>query len=76
VGSEWQVFVPSNLGYGRVKDRAMRYGSLLIYDVELLNAEKEGAHPNQHRGLGGRVGHSLDEDLLPPLSRSSLNDSQ
>ncbi len=65
VGSRWQVFIPYNLAYGRVGERAERFGSVLIYDIELLGAEPENAHPNQHHS-SGRVGHSLDEDLLPP----------
>lgn len=74
VGSRWQIFVPYNLAYGRLKERATGYGSVLIYDLELIAAEKERAHPNQHHGLGGRVGHSLDEDLLPPIFRASLSE--
>lgn len=62
VGSKWQIFIPYNLAYGRVGERATGFGSTLIYDVELLAAEPENAHP--HPGMG-RVGHSLDEDLLP-----------
>jgi FKBP-type peptidyl-prolyl cis-trans isomerase len=73
-GSKWQIFVPYNIAYGRLKERAVAYGSMLIYDLELVSAEREGSHPNQHHGHGGRVGHSLDEDLLPPIFRSSLND--
>jgi FKBP-type peptidyl-prolyl cis-trans isomerase FklB len=65
VGSRWQVFIPYNLAYGRVGERADRFGSVLIYDIELLGAEPENAHPGQHHS-SGRVGHSLDEDLLPP----------
>jgi FKBP-type peptidyl-prolyl cis-trans isomerase len=76
VGSKWQIFVPYNLAYGRLKDRAVGFGSVLIYDLELVAAEREGAHPNQHHGPGGRVGHSLDEDLLPPIFRSSLINEQ
>lgn len=64
VGSEWQIFVPYSLAYGRVGDRAAGFGSALIYDLELLSSEPENAHPNQHHS-SGRVGHSLDEDLLP-----------
>lgn len=73
-GSKWQIFVPYNIAYGRLKERAVRFGSVLIYDLELISAEREGARPNQHHSSGGRVGHSLDEDLLPPIFRSSLND--
>jgi FKBP-type peptidyl-prolyl cis-trans isomerase len=65
VGSEWQVFIPYNLAYGRMGERATGFGSTLIYDIEVLGAEPENAHPNQHHS-SGRVGHSLDEDLLPP----------
>lgn len=64
VGSEWQIFVPYNLAYGRVGERADGFGSTLIYNLELISAEPENAHPNQHHS-SGRVGHSLDEDLLP-----------
>jgi FKBP-type peptidyl-prolyl cis-trans isomerase FklB len=64
VGSEWQIFVPYNLAYGRVGERADGFGSTLIYDLELISAEPENARPNQHHS-SGRVGHSLDEDVLP-----------
>jgi len=76
VGSKWQVFVPSNLAYGRVKDRVVGFGSVLIYEIELVSAELEGSRPNQHHGPGGRVGHSLDEQILPPLYQPSLNNPQ
>jgi FKBP-type peptidyl-prolyl cis-trans isomerase FklB len=65
VGDRWEIVVPYNLAYGRVGERAAGFGSTLVYDLELLNAEPENAHPNRHQG-SGRVGHSLDEDLLPP----------
>jgi hypothetical protein len=71
-GSKWQIFVPNNLAYGRLKDRAVGFGSVLVYELELVSAEREGARPNQHHSPGGRVGHSLDEDLLPPIARPSL----
>jgi len=73
VGSRWQIFVPYNLAYGRLKDRAVGFGSVLVYDLELISAEREGSRPGQHHGQGGRVGHSLDEDLLPPIFRSALS---
>lgn len=72
-GSKWQIYVPYTLAYGRVKDRAVGYGSVLVYELELVSAERESARPNQHRSPGGRVGHSLDEDILPPIFRSSLS---
>jgi len=76
VGSKWQIFVPYSLAYGRLKQRVVGFGSVLIYDLELISAELEGSRPNQHHGLGGRVGHSLDEELLPPIYRSSLDNPQ
>ncbi len=72
VGSKWQIYVPYNLGYGRLKQRAVGFGSVLIYELELVSAELEGSSPNQHHGPGGRAGHSLDEDLLPPILRSAF----
>lgn len=68
VGSRWQIFVPYSLAFGHPGEQATGYGSTLIYDMELLNAEAENAHPNQHHGAG-RLGHTLDEDLLPPKFR-------
>ncbi len=67
VGSKWQVYVPYNLAYGRLKQRAVGFGSILVYELELVSAELEGSRPNQHHGGGGRAGHSLDEALLPPI---------
>jgi FKBP-type peptidyl-prolyl cis-trans isomerase len=75
VGSKWQIYVPYNLAYGRLKDRAVGFGSALIYDLELISAESESAHPNQHHGPGGQAGHSLDEALLPPIFRSSMENT-
>jgi FKBP-type peptidyl-prolyl cis-trans isomerase FklB len=70
VGSEWQVYVPYNLAYAHLSDKVERSGSTLIYDLELVNAESETARPNQHHGAG-RMGHWLEEDLLPPRIKSS-----
>ena len=75
VGSRWQIYVPYNLAYGHVGEQAQGYGLPLIYDLELVNAESETARPNQHHGAG-RLGHSLDEDLLPAKFRSSTESSQ
>ncbi len=65
VGSEWQIFVPYNLAFGHPGEQATGFGSTLIYDMELVRAEAENARPNQHHA-SGRLGHTLDEDLLPP----------
>ncbi len=75
VGSKWQVYVPYNLAYGRLKDRTVGFGSALIYDLELISAESESAHPNQHHGPGGQAGHPLDEALLPPTFHSSMENT-
>lgn len=75
-GSKWQIFVPNTLAYGRLKERAVGFGSVLVYELELVSAERENARPNQHHNLGGRVGHSLDEDLLPPIARSTWGNPQ
>lgn len=65
VGSEWQIVVPYNLAFGHQGEQSTGYGSTLIYDMALLRAESESARPNQHHS-SGRLGHTLDEDLLPP----------
>lgn len=75
VGSHWQIFVPYNIAYGHLGERTSRFGSALIYDLELVNAESETAHPNQHHS-SGRLGHSLDEDLLPAKFRTSAETSR
>jgi len=75
VGSKWEIFVPYTLAYGHVGDQTLGYGSTLIYDLELVNAESETAHPNQHHGTG-RLGHTMDEDLLPAKFRSSVQNSR
>ena len=37
VGSKWQIYVPSDLGYGdRSKGKIIKPGSTLIFDIELL----------------------------------------
>jgi FKBP-type peptidyl-prolyl cis-trans isomerase FklB len=40
VGSKWRLFVPSNLGYGDQQAGAIKPGSTLIFDVELLGIVK------------------------------------
>jgi FKBP-type peptidyl-prolyl cis-trans isomerase FkpA len=75
VGSEWQVYVPYNLAYAHMSDKVERSGSTLIYDLELVNAESETARPNQHHGAG-RMGHWLEEDVLPPRIRSTAEASK
>jgi FKBP-type peptidyl-prolyl cis-trans isomerase FklB len=74
-GSKWQIYVPYNLAYGRLRDRAVGFGSTLIYDLELISAELEGSRPNQHHGPGGQAGHSLDEALLPSIFRYSMDNT-
>jgi FKBP-type peptidyl-prolyl cis-trans isomerase len=64
VGSKWQIFAPSDLIFNQ-QGGQFGFGSTLIYEVELTNAESESARPGQHKGTG-RLGHALDEDLLPP----------
>lgn len=71
VGSQWQIYIPYTLAYGHLGEEAQGYGSTLVYDIELLTAESETAHPNQHHSAG-RLGHTLDEDLLPPKFHASL----
>jgi FKBP-type peptidyl-prolyl cis-trans isomerase FklB len=71
VGSEWQVYIPYTLAYGHLGEEAQGFGSTLVYDVELFAAESETAHPNKHHSAG-RLGHTLDEDLLPAKFRASV----
>jgi FKBP-type peptidyl-prolyl cis-trans isomerase FklB len=71
VGSKWQIFVPYTLAYGHVGEQAERFGSPLIYELELLNSESETAHPNQHHSTG-RLGHTMDEDLVPAKAHSTI----
>ncbi len=40
VGSKWQVFIPSQLGYGNNQSGPIPPGSTLIFDVELLAVVK------------------------------------
>ena len=42
-GAKWQVFVPPELAYGTNPQRGIPGGSLLIFDVELLNVKPSGA---------------------------------
>jgi FKBP-type peptidyl-prolyl cis-trans isomerase FklB len=68
-GSKWQIFLPADLVYHPRGAQAPGFGSTLVYEVELLSAEPESAHPSEHHGAG-RLGHSLDEDILPPAPAS------
>ena len=44
-GAHWQVWVPPDLGYGDNPRPQIPGGSLLAFDVELLNAEAPAAEP-------------------------------
>jgi len=69
-GSKWQIFVPFELVSIHQKEESIGYGSTLIYEIELIAAEAENAHPNHHHGAGGQLGHSLDEVFLPRKTTS------
>jgi FKBP-type peptidyl-prolyl cis-trans isomerase FklB len=75
VGSKWQIFVPYSMAYGHVGEQAERFGLPLIYEFELVNAESETAHPNQHHGTG-RLGHTMDEDLVPAKIHPTVDSAQ
>jgi FKBP-type peptidyl-prolyl cis-trans isomerase FklB len=46
VGSKWKLFIPSNLAYGdRDAGQAIKGGSTLIFDVELLSIETQDTTP-------------------------------
>jgi FKBP-type peptidyl-prolyl cis-trans isomerase len=64
-GSKWQIFAPSELAYGYERRRDPGTETTLVYELELISAEPESAHPGEHHG-GGRLGHPLDEDFFPP----------
>ncbi|HEY4877349.1 MAG TPA: FKBP-type peptidyl-prolyl cis-trans isomerase, partial [Puia sp.] len=40
VGSKWRLFIPSDLAYGDQGSQAIKPGSTLIFDVELLEIIK------------------------------------
>jgi FKBP-type peptidyl-prolyl cis-trans isomerase FkpA len=75
VGSKWQILVPYNLAFASQEEQAVGFGSTLVYEMELLAAESETARPNQHHS-SGRLGHALDEDLLPPKFYSAMDRAQ
>ena len=41
-GAKWQLFVPSELGYGKNPQPGIPAGSLLIFEVELLSVSSNG----------------------------------
>lgn len=47
VGSKWKLFVPSQLGYGERIGRGskLKPNETLVFEVELMNIEKEEAQP-------------------------------
>jgi FKBP-type peptidyl-prolyl cis-trans isomerase FklB len=48
VGSEWQLFIPSNLAYGeRAVGRDIGPNATLIFDIELLSIKEEAKKPDK-----------------------------
>ena len=46
LGSKWQIFIPSQLAYGqRGAGRDIGPNSTLVFEVELISAQKESAVP-------------------------------
>ena len=46
LGSKWQIFIPSQLAYGqRGAGRDIGPNSMLVFEVELISAQKESAVP-------------------------------
>jgi FKBP-type peptidyl-prolyl cis-trans isomerase FklB len=39
VGSKWELYIPSNLGYGDMGNANIEPGSMLTFEVELLGIE-------------------------------------
>lgn len=39
VGDRWEIYIPSELGYGKVSQPGIPGGSTLIFDVELLSVQ-------------------------------------
>jgi hypothetical protein len=67
IGSKWQIFITPELAYAYESRRDPATETGLVYEIELLSAESESAHPGEHRGRG-RLGHPLDEVFFPPKS--------
>jgi FKBP-type peptidyl-prolyl cis-trans isomerase len=51
-GARWQLFVPPELGFGQTTRLGVPGGSLLIYDLTLLNVAPAAVPPNS--GASGR----------------------
>jgi FKBP-type peptidyl-prolyl cis-trans isomerase len=61
VGSKWQIFVPSELGFGHEGEPARQVGpdSVLIYELEILSIAKPG---DPLIGTGS-LGHGLEGEI-------------
>jgi FKBP-type peptidyl-prolyl cis-trans isomerase len=62
IGSKWQIFVPSALGFGSEGEPAWGVGAeaTLIFELEMLSI----APPNAEFGRG-RLGHAFEDSDVP-----------
>lgn len=39
IGDKWEIYIPSELGYGKISQPGIPAGSTLIFEVELIGIQ-------------------------------------
>jgi len=68
VGSKWKIFLPSDLAYGDQGNRGIPGGSLLVFEVELLDTTSAASMP--HPGMAPSA--PLTSDIIKVPSAEDM----
>jgi len=87
IGSKWQLFIPSDLAYGERGNRGIAPNSVLIFEIELLDAKATPLPPSaapltsdiikvpsaEEMKKGAKIETLKPEDVQKLQSQSSTN---